>query len=95
MDRGIGTFAGVNTYAANRDKMALYFWPKNSELGLKIMADFLLSFAFTCRGDNIRAIKLSAIGILYGSNENVEGAAVLKKNHFGYDEEISVYVMWT
>jgi hypothetical protein len=93
-DRGIGTLAEVNTYAMNRDKMALFFWQKNSELGLKMMTDFLLSFALLCRGDNTRALKLSETGMFFDSDEGVEGAAVFrtvwrksKKNQFGYDEE--------
>ena len=70
------------------------FWDEHSENGLKYRANQLLEYAFCSRGDNIRKLKLSTIGVIHFPDEGIEGASLLravwrksKKNQYGHNEE--------
>eukprot|EP00474_Spongospora_subterranea_P007594 CRZ08052.1 hypothetical protein [Spongospora subterranea] len=89
LDRGIGTLADEIS-AHEFGELAKHYWKLDSEEGLKQRTDYLLSFALTCRGDNLRRLKLSEIGHKFFPGEGVSGAHLLrtvwrrsKKNQFG------------
>jgi hypothetical protein len=93
VDRGAGTLAEFNKYEKGRGPMALSFWNEKNEDGLKLRSDFLLSYALTTRGANLRSLHLSEIGMIL-TDEGVEGAPLLrtvwrksKANQFGRMEQ--------
>jgi hypothetical protein len=93
MDRGVGTMSDVATIA-EMDRIASFFWSVNTEAGLKFRADFMMSKGLSCRGDNLRRLKLSEIGIVEHPNVGPNGAMVWraawrrsKKNQYGNVEQ--------
>ena len=89
----MGTLAD-NLNDSNQTKLAKHFWEKNSEDGLKLRADFLLSYSLVSRGSNIRNLKISEIGHVEFPKEGVAGAHLLrtvwrksKKNQYGKFEQ--------
>jgi hypothetical protein len=76
VDRGLGTLADEAT-ACEQGQLALHYWNQKNEEGLRMRADYLLSFALTSRGDNIRNLKLSEIGHRFFPSE---GTSVIMQN---------------
>jgi hypothetical protein len=80
------------------------FWGGDSHSFLKIRTDLLLCYAFTCRGDNSRNLKISTVGyftfklgVKYFPDVGVNGIYILrsvwrksKKNNFGHFEQTSL-----
>jgi hypothetical protein len=76
-DRGIGTMAD-EIKANELGKLASYYWQKHNEEGLKQRSDYLMSFAMTSRGDNIRNLHFSEIGHAFYPEEGLNGAHLLR-----------------
>lgn len=79
---------------ADYERILKSFWDSHSEIGLQHRADQTFAYAFASRGDNIRNLKLSTLGIMYFPDEGVEGAYIMravwrksKRNVFGNVEE--------
>jgi hypothetical protein len=68
VDRGRGTL-GDDLTTLNHNQIAKHFWDLNSPEGLLMRADYLMTYAMICRGDGIRRIKLSTIGLRSYENE--------------------------
>ena len=89
VDRGIGTMVDI-VDSVDLQNVSYNFFLENSENGLKHRADNLMSLALCSRGDNMRALKLSTIGLIEFPNEGVRGCKLFrcvwrksKKNQFG------------
>jgi hypothetical protein len=75
-DHGIGTMAD-EIKANELGKLASYYWQKHNEEGLKQRSDYLMSFAMTSCGENIRNLHLSEIGHAFYPEEGHNGAHLL------------------
>jgi hypothetical protein len=93
VDRGIGTMVD-NIDGCALTAISNNFFSEGTEQGMKHRAAALLSVALACRGDNLRSLRLSTIGIVNFKNEGVRGAYLLrsvwrksKKNQYGNAEQ--------
>jgi hypothetical protein len=78
-------------------RLAEEYFKDEGESGLKFRTDFLLSYGLVSRGDNIRNLKFSTIGVMHFPREGVSGATLLrcvwkksKKNQFGKFEQTAI-----
>jgi hypothetical protein len=76
-DHGVGTMAD-EIKANELGKLASYYWQKHNEEGLKQRSDYLMSFAMTSFGDNIRNLHFSEIGHAFYPEEGLNGAHLLR-----------------
>jgi hypothetical protein len=83
-DRGKGTMIDAIDPAQLRS-IADIFWGGDSHSFLKIRTDLLLCYAFTCRGDNSRNLKISTVGyftfklgVKYFPDVGVNGIYILR-----------------
>ncbi|KAH9150111.1 hypothetical protein AeRB84_006993 [Aphanomyces euteiches] len=93
IDRGIGTMVD-RVDEVSLQSIADAFFHENTEQGLKHRDDNLLSIALCSRGDNMRSLKLSTIGLIVFPNEGIHGASLFrcvwrkyKKNQYGNVEQ--------
>jgi hypothetical protein len=77
VDRGKGTMVD-SVDPIQLKKVSDSFFFKNTETGLKHRADNLMSLALCSRGDNMRGLKLSTIGLICFENEGVRGCKLLR-----------------
>ncbi|ETV69294.1 hypothetical protein H257_14921 [Aphanomyces astaci] len=92
-DRGCGTMADCVDPAALR-QISDKFFMDGTEQGLKHRADNLMSLALCTRGDNLRRLTLSEIGLVSFEGEGVNGASLFrcvwrksKRNQYGNVEQ--------
>ncbi|KAH9089141.1 hypothetical protein LEN26_019248 [Aphanomyces euteiches] len=79
-DRGIGTMVDSVDQTSLRE-VADKLFSEMTEVGLKHRADNLVTYALATRGDNIRRVKLSNIGLIVFENEgfgNVEESTFMR-----------------
>ena len=77
VDRGIGTMVD-RVDETSLIEIRERFFRENTEDGLKRRADNLVSLALCSRGDNMRRLKSSIIGLIEFENEGVSSAKLFR-----------------
>jgi hypothetical protein len=96
IDRGKGTMIDM-VDPQELKKVSDVFWKDNTHSALKMRTDILFCYAFTCRGDNSRNLKVSTVGIKNFPDVGVNGINILrtvwrksKRNNFGHFEQTTL-----
>ena len=76
-DAGEGTMAD-SLVRSNISDIANTMLKSNTEAGLKHRCEFLSSIGLSCRGEQLRMLKLCGMGLMEFPNEGVHGAKILR-----------------